>query len=261
MTDKNRKPSPIVAEWPLAVWLPRVLMPVALVFAVSIAAAAWYAVKVEPDTIRVTGSATRRITSDLIEWDSTIRHRAATRADAYREVRADVAKTVAHLQEQGIEPGEIRVSSTEISAVYETEYEQVGNDVVSHERLAGFRATQTITVTSKDVQKVEQVSREVTALLDRDIPIESDPPLYHYTGLGDLKVDMLAEASSDARERAERILASAGHASLGPIVSTHMGVININPANSTATSWEGNNDKTSLEKDIITVVHVTYEID
>jgi hypothetical protein len=39
-----------------------------------------------------------------------------------------------------------------------------------------------------------------------------------------------------------------------------MGVININPANSTATSWEGNNDTASLEKDIISIVRATYTL-
>jgi hypothetical protein len=37
-----------------------------------------------------------------------------------------------------------------------------------------------------------------------------------------------------------------------------MGVININPANATATCWEGNNDTTTLEKDIISTVRVAY---
>jgi hypothetical protein len=38
-----------------------------------------------------------------------------------------------------------------------------------------------------------------------------------------------------------------------------MGVIDVNPANSTQTSWEGNNDTSSLEKDVLTVVHATFE--
>ena len=38
-------------------------------------------------------------------------------------------------------------------------------------------------------------------------------------------------------------------------------VININPANSTQGSWDGNNDTTSLEKDIITIIHATYELE
>jgi hypothetical protein len=40
-----------------------------------------------------------------------------------------------------------------------------------------------------------------------------------------------------------------------------MGIININPANSTETSEEGNNDTTSIEKDIITIVHAEFELE
>lgn len=40
-----------------------------------------------------------------------------------------------------------------------------------------------------------------------------------------------------------------------------MGVINVNRANSTAPPWEGRNDTSSLEKDILTVVHVSFELE
>jgi hypothetical protein len=241
--------------------LGRFLIAVAVITSTSIAASAWFRVKSPRDTIRVTGSATKRIVSDLIEWDSTIRHTAERQADAYRAVRADVDATLAYLQKQGIAAADIRVSSATVDAFYELQYEQVGTEAVSHSRLAGYTAAQTITVTSKDVELVERVSREVTALLDQNIPIESSAPRYHYTGLEDLKVEMLAAAAADARQRADEILAAAGDAHRGTLIDTHMGVININPANSSATSWEGNNDKSSLHKDIITIVHVTYEVD
>lgn len=239
----------------------RTLIALAIVASTSIAAMAWFRVKAPRDTISVTGSATKRIVSDLIEWDSTVRHTAARQADAYRAVRNDVAATVAYLEKQGIAKTDIRVSSATVHAFYELEYEQVGTEAVSHSRLAGYTAEQTITVTSKEVELVERVSREVTALLDQNIPIESSAPRYHYTGLEDLKVEMLAAAAEDARQRADEILAAAGDAERGSLLDTHMGVININPANSSATSWEGNNDKSALHKDIITIVHVTYEVD
>lgn len=241
--------------------LGRLLIAAAVVTSTTIAASAWFRVKAPRETIRVTGSATKRIVSDLIEWDSTIRHTAERQADAYRAVRADVDTTLAYLQKQGIDPADIRVSSATVNAYYELQYEQVGSEAVSHSRLAGYTATQTITVTSKQVELVERVSREVSALLDQNIPIESSAPRYHYTQLEGLKIEMLAVAAADARQRADEILAAAGDAKRGGLVDTHMGVININPANSSATSWEGNNDKTSLEKDIITIVHVTYEVE
>jgi hypothetical protein len=71
---------------------------------------------------------------------------------------------------------------------------------------------------------------------------------------------MLAAAAHDARTRAENIVKSAGGASIGDLVDADMGVININPANSSTTSWEGNNDTTSLEKDILTIVHTKFAL-
>ena len=117
-----------------------------------------------------------------------------------------------------------------------------------------------ISVRSTDIPRIERVSREVTQLLEQGIPISSDAPLYYYTKLADVKIDMLAEAAANARERALKIVEAAGGAGLGKMWAADMGVININPANSTATSWEGNNDKSSYEKDIITIAHVTYEL-
>ena len=71
---------------------------------------------------------------------------------------------------------------------------------------------------------------------------------------------LLAEAAKDARTRAENMVHSAGGATIHNLRSADMGIININPANSSDTSAEGNNDTTSLEKDIITIVHVSYEL-
>ena len=52
-----------------------------------------------------------------------------------------------------------------------------------------------------------------------------------------------------------------GGAKVGRLLGADMGIININPANSTETSDEGNNDRTSLEKDIITIVHANFQLD
>ena len=91
--------------------------------------------------------------------------------------------------------------------------------------------------------------------------ITSSPPAYFYTKLGELKIEMLAAASADARTRAENIIKSAGGANLGKLRDADMGVINVNPANSSETCWEGNNDTSALEKDIITIIHTKYELE
>ena len=113
---------------------------------------------------------------------------------------------------------------------------------------------------STNVALVERASREVTELLEQGVSISSERPAYFYTKLGELKIEMLAEAAKDARTRAENMVRSAGGATIYNLRSADMGIININPANSSETSAEGNNDTTSLEKDIMTIVHVSYAL-
>jgi hypothetical protein len=240
-----------------------------VVAAMSIGSSAWERVKTKPKvlTIQITGSAKKRIVSDLIEWTSELESEDPTdRIAAYKKLHSGTAKTLAYLAAQGVKPEDIRASSATISEHVETEVAMVpskkgGPDERIERRVfKGYIARQTISVRSTDVPRVERVSREVTQLLEDGVPITSQAPAYYYTKLGELKIEMLAEAGRDARTRAENIVKSSGGATLGRLRSADMGVINVNPANSTRTSWEGNNDTASLEKDIITIVHVVYEL-
>jgi hypothetical protein len=118
-----------------------------------------------------------------------------------------------------------------------------------------------VTVNSTNVAQIKKVSREITTLLEQGVDVSSHEPNYYYTRLGELKLEMLAEAAKDGRSRAENILSSAGNAHVGKLVYADIGNININAANSTETSTEENNDTTSRDKDIITIVHAEYTVD
>jgi len=242
----------------------RLLSPMSLAMMVStlIAALAFTYVKTRDETrsIEVTGSAKRRITSDLIEWTAEIHTTDKDRVAGVRLLKEHVEKTRAWLKAQGVPDNEIRVSSASADERFETQYEGSGENRIERAVSAGWRSTQSITVRSVDVARVERVSREVTTLLEQGVELSSLPPSYFYTKLADLKIEMLAEASKDARTRADQILAAAGGGHIGRLLRADMGVINVNPANSTETSWQGNNDTTSLEKDILTIVHVTFEL-
>jgi uncharacterized protein len=235
---------------------------IALVVATWIAAHSWERVRTRPPdrTIQVTGSAKKRIVSDLIEWSAGVTTEDKDRTVASQALHGHVDKVLAYLESQGVKKEEIQVSAVSTEELVETEYVGTGDDRIQREISKGYQAQQSVRVRSTDVARVERVSREVTQLLETGVPISSGSPSYYYTKLGELKIEMLAEASKDARTRAENMTRSAGGASLGPLREADMGIINVNPANSTGTSWEGNNDTESLEKDIMTIVHVTYEL-
>lgn len=257
-TPPARRPSPFRRRSQVD-WL---VVSVALLASTWVAASTWERVKTKPKehAISVTGSATRRIVSDLVQWSASIEVQSPDRSAAYRQLHDHVAQTVAFLEEAGVPKEAIGTSSVSVSQIQELEVTGVGEERVERYVVKGYQLQQSVDVSSSDVQTVTQASRDVTTLLENGISVSSGTPQYHYTKLGDLKIEMLAEAAKDAHARASNIIEAAG-GELGELTGADMGVININPPNSRSSSWDGNNDTSTVEKDIITVVHATFELE
>lgn len=242
--------------------LDRRALAVALVVSTLIASIAWSVVRLSrPTTIDVRGSAKRRITSDLAEWSASVSVTRKDRIEAYTALKKDVESVSAFLETAGFPRDQVRISAANVDQLSHEDVIEENNRVTRRTVFDGWRATQTVNVTSKDVPRVERVSREATQLLEKGVDLSSQSPSYLFTGVGPLKIEMLAEASRDARQRAERMIeAAGGGAKVGQVVGVDTGVININAANSTETSWEGNFDTSSYEKDILTTVRVRFEV-
>ena len=206
------------------------------------------------ESITVTGSAKRRISSDLVVWSAGISAEAPQLSDAYRTLSANVPKLKQYLIGKGIPEEQLTVSSITTTAVKR----QDANGGETQE-IIGYQLTQQIEVRSVDVQKIAQISREATELIDQGILVESKAPQYYYTKIGDLKIEMLGEASKDAKERAERIASSTGN-SIGSVKSAKMGVLQITAADSTDVSDYGTYDTSTIEKDMTAVVNVSFAV-
>jgi hypothetical protein len=206
--------------------------------------------------IAVKGSAQRRIVSDVIVWRAEIIAQAPDMATAYRKLTKDQPEVVGFIKSHGVDEKVIKTSAVAIQEIHARDKE--GREIP--ETIAAYRVSQTVEVSSGEIEKVEKLSRSVTELIDKGVYIQSSPPLYLYTKLAELKVQMLAEASKDARIRAEQIaLHTKGRVTR--LHTAHMGVMQINPAFSTEVSGDGNNDKTSLEKDVLAVVTATFGVE
>jgi hypothetical protein len=242
---------------------------IAIVWSTSILTKTYHGIKIKPEqrTIKITGSAKKRIQSDLIEWSASLEARGPDRAGAYKVLREDRAKVIAALEGQGVKRAEIEPSAATFEEEFDVQEEfKVLAGTTAPTRFEkrtskGYVTRETIIVRSQDVPRIEKASREITSLLEQGVVITSAAPRYFYTRLSELKVAMLAAAGKDARARADNILSSTGGASIKKLRGADMGIININPANSTQTSNEGTNDTSAFEKDIITIVHAEFELD
>lgn len=211
-------------------------------------------VKQADQTIVVTGSAKKRIMSDKVIWKAGISFQARNLGDAYSALRNNMPKVRSYLLSKGVKPDEIKLSAIESQTV--TERGPNGEDTG---RLSGYSLKQSIQVRSNDVARIEKLSRESTELINQGILLESYPPEYVYTKLADVKQAMLAEAAKDAKARAEKVAASVG-SRIGGVRSARMGVLQITPADSNDVSDSGMSDTTSVEKDITSVVSVTFAV-
>ena len=232
-----------------------VVLAVGLVIATVIGG--WFFVKGKrgDQTITVTGSARKRITSDLVVWRSAVSYQSPVLSDAYRSLSEAVPRVKAYLISKGIPENQITVSSISSQTLHGRT-----SDGVETSEITGYSLRQELSVRSTEVQKIEQIAREATELINQGILIESMAPQYLYTKLGDLKIEMLAEAAKDAKVRAEQIAQSTG-SSIGSVRTARMGVLQITAADSNEVSDYGMNDTSSLEKDITAVVNIGFEVD
>ena len=207
------------------------------------------------EVITVTGSARKRIKSDLVVWSAGVTYQAATLADAYRQLAENVPRVRQYLIGKGIPENEITISSISTTTLRKTD--ENGQETAD---ILGYSLRQQLEVRSTDVDKIARIAREATELINQGILIESNTPLYYYTKLGDLKIEMLGEAAKDAKTRAERIAASTGN-SIGTVRTAKMGVMQITAADSTEVSDGGISDTSTIDKDITAVVNIGFAVE
>ena len=237
-------------------FLSGVSLAIGLVLAAWIGAGALVRIKTQDQTITVTGSARRQIVSDSVVWRANVPSQAAQMNDTYKQLNENVTKVVEYLKSKGVASNQIVVSS--VSTLPFHPRNDKGIEIL--DTVSSYKMSQEISIRSIDVERITRISREATELINQGVLLESHDPEYRYTKLGDLKIQMLAEAAKDAKIRATQIAASTG-AKVGALRSARMGVLQINPAGSSETSSEGNNDIKSIEKDVIAVVTCSFAVE
>jgi len=206
------------------------------------------------EVIKVTGSAEKDIISDYIVWKSGFTRRNPKLKEAYVKLQDDLKKVKKYLLSKGVKEDEIVASQVETDILYKRN--EKGHKT---NEIEGYLVGQSVEVRSYEVQKVTDISRQSTELLDQDIQFISVLPEYFHTKLAELKVEMLAKATENAKIRAQKMAASTGN-KIGAIRSASMGKFQINAANSYDVSWYGNHDTSSFEKKVIAIVHASFAI-
>jgi hypothetical protein len=246
-------------------WLAALIIALGLIGSTAIGAGTFYQVKAFANTISVTGSAEKAVSSDIAKWTGGF-----SRTTGLEDVKAgndqmksDLQAVLRLFKTRGVADSEVTVQPPTAVPVCEGQgslgYDKLGQNCGPN-KTVGYTLQQTVIVESADVQRVTKLAQEATGILgNTGIVFTSGNLEYYYSKLADLKLEMLSAATTNAKARAEKILEATG-ARIGKLQNAGMGVFQVTSVNSTEISDYGMYDTTSIEKKITAVVRSSFTI-
>lgn len=208
--------------------------------------------------ISVTGLGKADFTSDLIVWEARFSQVNKDLKQAYADLQKDKETILEYLKSKGLNDSVIVFNAVETNKNYKQNYSPDGKYM--GQEFTDYTLNQTVQINSKEVEKVEKISREVTDLLNKGIQLYSMAPRYYYTKLEDLKIEMVSRATENAHLRAKSISENSG-ATLGELSIAQMGTFQITGQNSNEDySWGGTFNTSSKEKTASITMKLTYDV-
>ncbi len=210
------------------------------------------------NSITVTGSAERIVKSDAGKLTINLSERAFGDTGGItvsRQITLASNKVVEYLKKSGFDAGEMEVGNVTLSPICELSNQGYENCSIG---VKGQNGNQTITVNSKNIDLVKNVAAKITGEV-YGINIQNVTVEYLFNGLKDVRVEMLTEATKNAKERAEAV-AKAGGASVGSISSLSSGVFQVTAPNSVNVDDYGTYDTSTIDKKVTATVKANFSI-
>lgn len=173
--------------------------------------------------VTVKGLAEMEVPADKVVWPLMYKDIGDDPALLYANIEKKNKTIVAFLENSGITKDEISIAPPE---VIDMRAERYGNHDIPYR----YNATSVITVTSRNVDKVRRLMSEQAELLKQGIAISGGDYRYNvsyeFTGLNDIKPQMIEEATKNARASAEKF-AKDSDSKLGKIRNASQGQFSI----------------------------------
>ena len=205
------------------------------------------------NTISVTGSAYEIVKSDKGSLNFSINVKRVNKNEAYNALQTQIKDVEKYLADKGI----ASIERKTINGYYNYKRDEKTG---AYTNIAeSYTLSQPIRISSDNVEKIKEISNDITGLISKGIDINVFNVSYDYSKLPELKVSLLEKASLDAKARAESML-KATHNDVGTVQSIRMGVYQITPVDSTAVSDMGINDSSTIDKKVTAVANISYKI-
>lgn len=205
---------------------------------------------IEKRYVKSVGLATKRFTSDIVRWDLTIKRWTPWDKieEGYKNIQQDKESLISYLYSKGFEASDISLKQV-------VSY----NTVNEKNNITGYNISQQISITSKNVTLLESLAQNPTELIDKKINIQYSDLSYFYSQIDELKKELLSDAATNAKERAEEMIKNSD-LKVGILKSARAGVFQITRENSNDFADYGIHDTMSKNREIRVTVHVEFEL-
>ncbi len=218
----------------------RNLIPAALILGLAVVIASlifgnkFYQSRFSDRYVSVKGLAEMEVKATLASWTLESRIDGPSFATVKEEVNSQ-AKTISNwLQGKGFQSEEIKIEDVSVTR----NYYQAGQPP--------FNGSVRVSIQTANVDLLEEVSGMTTELLDQGVFLSGDRwsnrPRYYFTGVNDIKPQLLADATRAALVSAEQFAENSG-SEVGDIKYANQGIIVLLPGNRIEESHEFYKDK------------------
>jgi uncharacterized protein len=191
-------------------------------------------------SVTVRGLAEKDVTADLATWTIAYSANAGDLASAQASIDRDSAAIGAFFKELGFPDDALQPTGVNVS-----QYSQDG--------VPTFTVRQRMSLRTNDIERAERAVKRQFELVRRGVVLEEGSGMsYNYTKLNDIKPEMVAEATKDARRAAEQFAEDSG-TGVGGIKSATQGYFEITSRDGDSEGW-GVSDSPFKKVRVVTTV-------
>lgn len=228
-----------------------IILGICLVISSVIASLTFYIVRSPEDTLSVTGSVRQKVTSDIAVWNAEFSRTVLVEdlKTGYEMMQRDQDIVMDFFKDNGFDEEDVSISPVFMEQLYRYDPDAPKENILR----------QNVEIQSNDVEIITYMAKNTQELIGRGVIFSINSLEYYYSGLADLRIELIPDAISDAKLRGEKIAEGSGK-KIGAIKSANLGVVQVLPVNSTEVSDWGTYDTSTIEKEVMIPVTVIFTL-
>lgn len=233
------------------------ILTVGIIIAAVILGGFFYQAVKDQNSIKVVGISKKGFTADKLKWSLTFE--TTVNKNELKQGYLKMEKKLNDFQKEikavGISTEQFNVQPITVNK----EFSYINENGNSKRVFKGYKLKQYLFLITEDIASVEDLVLNPLKLYNKDIIINASNLEYFYSNLDQLKKEIIAEATINAQERAEKMLANTD-LKINKVISMRSGIFQITEPYSTDASSMGVYNTSSKNKEISVTAHAVFSI-